>query len=97
MTAEPPELFALYGEWKRLEQVAITSSDEKDDWQAWQAAWDAEDRFYEMPARSPADVLFKLRVCCLYGLDKDEASRPLPAIMRDLERMAGNVAVPHPV
>ncbi len=92
MTAETPELFVLYGEWRRLERVAIASGDDD---APWQAAFEAEGRFYDMPARSPADVLFKLRVACLDEVV--EEAEPLPAIMRDLERMAGNVAVPHPV
>ena len=96
MTAEHeardmPKLFALYGEWRRLERVAISGGDEADD---WRTAFEAEDRFYDMPARSAAGVLFKLRVACLDELV--EKDKPLPAIMRDLERMAGNVSVPHP-
>ena len=92
MTAETPELFKLYGEWRRLEKVAIASGDDD---ATWQTAFEAADRFYDMPARSSADVLFKLRVACLDEVVEEDP--PLPAIMRDLERMAGNVAVPHPV
>ena len=69
------------------------------------AAWDAEARFYEAPAFTLADLLFKLRVACLsevYELEyvDDGKSAPPPqvlAVLHDLERMAGNVAVPHPV
>ncbi len=92
--AAADELMALYGEWKRLEQIAIFNGDED---APWQAAFDAEDRFYEMPVCSPADVLFKLRVACVDGLIDSEGAKYLHAIMRDLEGMAGNVAVSHPV
>ena len=89
-----PELSEVYGEWKRLEQIATFNGDDD---AHWQAAWDVEDRFWEVPSRSPADVLFKLRVGCLYDLDGSENAAHLQAAMRDPERMAGNVAVPHPV
>ena len=92
MTAETPELFALYGEWRRLEQIAIANGDDD---APWRTAFEAETRFYDMPARSPADVLFKLRVACLDETILEE--KPMPQIMRDLERMAGDVVVPHPV
>lgn len=83
-----PELSALYGEWKRLEQIAIFNGDDD---APWQAAWNAEDRFWEVPSRSPADVLFKLRVGCLYDLDGSENAAHLRAAMRDLQRMAGDL------
>ncbi len=92
--AADAELFELHEEWKRLEEAA-----EKTDIKAdWQAAFDAERRFLETPARTLAGVLSKLRVGCLpetYELEHQAedgttiAPAAVLAALADLERLAG--------
>ncbi len=60
MTAETPELFVLYGEWRRLEKVAIANGDDD---APWQAAFEAEGRFYDMPAKK--QEAFRRHVCLM--------------------------------
>ncbi len=97
------ELFELHGEWKRLEGAAEkkdldTGTENKSD---WQAAFDAEKRFLETPARTFAGVLLKLRLGCepeTYALDyhAEDGTLIAPptvlAALADLERMAGGAA-----
>ncbi len=68
---------------------------------AWQAAYDAERRFLETPARTPAGVLLKLRAGCLrehyeleYQAEDGTPTAPTAvlAALRDLERMVGGAA-----
>ena len=101
------ELLALYEEWRRLEQIAISkgiavSKGEED--APWLDASDAEDRFYEAPALTLAGMLFKLRAACLsevYEIEYAVGGKPAPppqlrAVLRDLERMVGSAKVPDP-
>ena len=90
---EDAELFALYEEWKRLEEIASQGDDDAE----WQATWDVERRFYDTPARTLGGLVFKFRAACLpevYELEyvKDGNSAPPPqvlAVLRDLERLSG--------
>ena len=90
---EDTELIALYEEWKRLEEIASQGDDDAE----WQATWDVERRFFEMPVRTLDGLLFKFRAACLpevYELEysKDGNSAPPPqvlAVLRDLERLSG--------
>ena len=85
---EDAELFALYEEWKRLEEIAS----EGDDKEEWQAVFDVERRFFETPTRTLDGLLFKLRAACLpevYELDYGEAPPQVLAVLRDLERLSG--------
>ena len=90
---EDPELFVLYEEWKRLEEIASEGDDDAE----WQATWEMERRFFETPTRTLDGLLFKLRVACqpeVYELEysKDGNSAPPPqvlAVLRDLERLSG--------
>ncbi len=91
------ELFEFHKEWKRLEKAAEKTENDAD----WQTAFAAEDRFLESPARSLAGVLFKLRIGCeprnyevVYPDKGDQPSGPpaVLAVLRDLERMAGEAA-----
>ena len=90
---EDAELFALYEEWKRLEEIASKGDDDAE----WQATWDVERRFFETPVRTLDGLLFKFRAACLpevYELEysKDGNSAPPPqvlAVLRDLERLSG--------
>ena len=101
------ELLALYEEWRRLEQIAVSKGiavTKGDEDAPWQAASDAEDRYYKAPALTLAGLLFKLRAACLsevYEIEYVVGGKPAPppqvrAVLRDLERMVGSAKVPDP-